>query len=167
MRPSLFPMVLLLAVGCATAPPLRSHFSRPPHLFPADGFITQRAVLSVHGRQFPLNGYLALSAAGGKRLVVTENFGHVVADVLVKPEGTIFVMKSSPMFPSKYIRRGLADDLQCLFGDATNQDCPVEMPEADHFILKRRAYSLDLRILEVKSGPQPADLFDAAKAEIK
>ena len=35
-----------------------------PQLFPADALITQRAVLTVRGRQFTLNGYVARSATG-------------------------------------------------------------------------------------------------------
>jgi hypothetical protein len=168
MRLSLLPLVFILAAGCATAPPPPTvQFSRPAHLFPADAFITQRAVFSARGRQFPLNGYLALSETGGKRLVITENFGHVVADVLVKPDGEVFVMQSSRMFPPKYIRRGIAADLQCVFGGSTDADCPVETVDADHFIIRRHGYSVDLRILDVKPGAQRADLFDATKAEIK
>ena len=167
MRLNLLPLVFILAAGCATAPSDQTHFTRPANLFPADGFVTQRAVFSARGRQFPLNGYLALSKTGGKRLVITENFGHVVADVLVKPNGDVFVMRSSQMFPPEYIRRGIAVDLQCVFGEATNADCPVEMPGPDHFIIKRHGYNVDLRILSVKSGPRPAELFDASKAETK
>ena len=167
MRLNLLPLVFLLAAGCAVAPPEQSHFSRPANLFPADGFVTQRAVFSVRGRQFPLNGYLALSQTGGKRLVVTENFGHVMADVLVKPDGEIYVMQSSRIFSPEYIRRGVAADLQCVFGEVTNRDCPVQMLSPDHFVVKRRGYTLDLRILDVKPGPQPADLFAARKAEAK
>ena len=165
MHLKLLPSVLILAAGCAAAPPVQSHFSRPANLFPADGFITQRAVLSMHGRQFPLNGYLAMSETGGKRLVITENFGHVLADVLVKPDGKVFVMQSSPAFSTTDIRLGVAADLQCVFGDATNRDCPVEMLNANHFIVKRRGYLLDLRIVEVKPGAQSASLFDESKAE--
>lgn len=165
MRLKLLPSVLVLAAGCAAAPPEQSHFSRPANPFPANGFITQRAVFSTHGRQFPLNGYLAVSETGGQRLVITENFGHVLADVLVKPDGKVFVMQSSQAFSPKDIRLGVAADLQCVFGDATNRDCPVEMPDANHFIIKRHGYSLDLRIVEIKSGAQPASLFDESKAE--
>jgi hypothetical protein len=148
--------------GCATSP---NHFSRPANLFPTDGFITQRAVFSVLGKQYPLNGYLALSETGGKRLIVAESFGHVLADVLVKPDGIIFVMQSSHVFSPAYIRRGLAPDLECIFGSATKANCPVQMLSKDHFLLKRRFYTLDLRIVDVKSGPQRADLFDETKAE--
>ena len=90
-----------------------------------------------------------------------------MADVLVKPDGRIIVMQSSRMFSSKYIRRGIAADVQCVFGGATNGDCPVEMLSTDHFIVQRHGYTLDLRILDVKAGAQPAELFDASKAEKK
>src|SRR4051812_39875193 len=86
-----FLFLLLLAAGCAT----RSNLPRPGHSFPADAFITQRAVLTARGRQFTLNGYLSLSATDGKRLIITENFGNVLADVMITPTGAIHVMRAS------------------------------------------------------------------------
>ena len=100
MRRNLLSLILLLAAGCASTPPPKQ-FSSPAGIFPADGLLIQRALFTARGRQFALNGYLALSAAGGKRLVVTETFGNVMADVLVKPDGKIIVMQSSRMFPEK------------------------------------------------------------------
>jgi hypothetical protein len=155
----------MFLAGCAGAPPSPTGVPHPAISLPADGFITQRAVLSIRGRQFPLNGYLAVSETGGKRLVVTENFGQVVADVLVQPDGEIRVMQSSQMLTADSIRRGMAVDMQSLFGGVANEDCPVELLGPDHFLVKRRAYTLDLRILEVKTGLQPAALFDASKAK--
>ena len=152
----------IILAGCATAP---NYFSTPTNLFPANGFITQRAVFSAFGKQYPLNGYLALSETGGKRLIVTESFGHVLADVLVKPDGKIFVMQSSRVFSPEYIRRGLAPDLACVFGGTTNSNGLVQMLSPNHFLLKRHFYTLDLRIVDVKSGLQPANLFDETKAE--
>ena len=159
----LMPLILFLAAGCATEPPLQNHFSRPANLFPADAFITQRALFSARGMQFALNGYLAMSQTGGKRLVVTENFGHVVADLLIKPDGTIFVMQSSRMFPARFIRRLVAADVECVFGGVPKLDCPVMILDPNHFLIDRGGYKLDLRILEIKPGAQPAELFDETK----
>src|SRR5688572_14281631 len=102
--------LLLLAAGCATRP--KETFPRPGHTFPTDGLITQRAVLTARGRQFTLNGYLSVSATGGKRLIIMENFGSVLADVLVKPDGAVHVMRSSPAFRRKWIERHVVADLQ-------------------------------------------------------
>jgi hypothetical protein len=158
-------LLWLVAAGCATAP-VSDHAARPVNPFPAEAFITERAVFNARGAQFPLNGYLALSAAGGKRLVVTENFGRVVADVLVKPDGKIFVMQSSRMFPATYIRYGIAVDLECLCGDSPAADCPVKMPGPNRFVIDRGTrYRLDLQIVEIKSGTPAAELFDETKAE--
>ena len=88
----LLSLVLMLAGGCASNPP--GHFTRPDGAFPAEGLIVQRVLLTIHGRQFALNAYLAQSPANGKRLVITETFGAVVADVLIKPDGTAVIMKS-------------------------------------------------------------------------
>ena len=94
---------LILSLCCSPcwlAAPRRRRSTLPARRksFPADALITQRGVLTVLGRQFTLNGYLASSATGGKRLIVTENFGSVLADVLVKPDGSVQVMRSSRAF---------------------------------------------------------------------
>lgn len=152
-------LLLLLAAGCATPPPPAAG-PRPARSFPADALVTQRAVLTVRGRQFALNGYLASSAAGGRRLIVTGMFGAVLADVLVKRDGTVLVMRSSKLFRPVWVERYVAGDMQCIFGDAPDAVCPVRMLSATHFLIERRWYKLDLEIVETKPGPQPAELFD-------
>jgi len=160
MRRNLFLLALMLAAGCASTQPPPSHFARPANLFPADGLLVQRALFTARGRQFALNGYLALSETGGKRLIVTENFGNVMADLLVKPDGKVFVLRSSRMFPERYIRRLMAADVECIFGGMLKLDCPVTMLDTNHFVLDRGGYKLDLRIVETKIGAQPASMFD-------
>jgi len=163
MRLNLLLLLTVLLVGCATTP--RSQIQRPPDSVPADAIITQRGVLTVLGRQFTLNGYLSISATGGKRLIVTENFGGVLADALIKPDGTVHVMRSSRAFKSKWIKRYIAADVECLFGIGSRTDCPGQMLSPTHFLIERRWYRLDLRIVETKPGPQPAAMFDESKAE--
>ena len=163
MRLNLFLLLLIfLTAGCATAPP-PEHFSRGANLFPADALMIQRAVLTIHGRQFTLNGYLAVSKTGGKRLIITENFGAVLADVLVKPDGRIFVMRSSRLFRPDWIQRYVAADLKCLFGDAPQANCPEKILSPTHFVLAHHGYTLDLQIVETKPGPQPPELFGETK----
>ncbi len=41
------------------------------------------------------------------------------------------------------------------------------MPEPNHFLIDRGAYQVDLRILEIKPGPQRADMFDETKLPAK
>jgi hypothetical protein len=153
----------ILLPGCATTP--RSQIQRPPDSIPAEAMIAQRGVLTVLGRQYSLNGYLSISATGGKRLIVAENFGGVLADVLIKPDGTVHVMRSSRAFKPKWIRRHIAADVECIFGNGSKLDCPGQMLSPTHFVMKRRWYKLDLRIVETKPGPQPASMFDESKAE--
>jgi len=160
MRRNVFPLLWLsLAAGCAT-PSSPGNLPRAAGWFPADALVTQRAVLTARGRQFTLNGYLALSGTGGKRLIVMESFGAVLADVLVKPDGTVRVMRSSRIFPRTWVERFVSPDLQCIFGDAQRLACPVRTLSATHFIIERRAYKLDLHIVETKPGTQPAELFE-------
>ena len=66
------------------------------------------------------------------------------------------------LFRSRY---GIAADLECIFAGATNKNCPVKMLGANHFVISRVGYKLDLRIVETKLGAQPPELFDETKAE--
>jgi hypothetical protein len=147
----------LVLAGCATPP--RSQIPRPANPFPADALITQRGVLTVRGRQFTLNGYLASSTTGGKRLIITENFGSVLADVLVQPDGAVRVMRASRTFKPEWIRRYIAADVECIFGTTPTPDCPGQMLSPAHFLIERRWYKLDLQIVEIKPGPQAAEMF--------
>ena len=160
---------LLLAVtasllcGCATTP--CAQIQRVPNSFPADALIIQRGVLTFFGgKQFTLNGYLASSSTNGQRLIVTENFGGVLADVLVKPDGKSYVMRSSRAFKPKWIEQFIAADVRCIFGNSQQTDCPGQMIAPNHFLIERRWYKLDLHIVETKPGLQPAEMFEATKA---
>ena len=152
MRRSRFVLPLvLLAAGCASPMPSPSSVPRTAGSFPANALVTQRAVLTVHGRQFALNGYLALSETGGRRLIVTEMFGQVLADVLVKRDGTVHVMRSGRTFRPAWIRRYVAADMERVLAEVS----PV--------VLVRRGYTLEVRTVETKPGPQPPELFDETR----
>lgn len=143
--------------GCATAP--RTQLQILPQTFPANALITQRGVLTVFGgRQFTLNGYLATSATNGHRLVLTENFGSVLADVLLTPDGTAHVMKSSRAFKPKWIERYIAADLRCLLG-LGDADCPGQQLGPERFAITRRWYRLEVQTVSVTPGPQPPEMF--------
>jgi hypothetical protein len=159
-------LLVCFAAGCVSPPP-PTNTSSPAAVFVGDGLITQRAVLSVRGRQFALNGYLAQSASGGERLIITEMFGQVIADVLVKPDGSVLVMRSSRLFRPTWISRYVASDMQCIFGGTPKVICPVQKLSATHFFIARRWYKLDLQIVETKPGPQPVQLFDEKIEPIK
>src|SRR5689334_11839992 len=78
---------IVLTTGCASP---STHVKIPPRprwSFPADARITERAILTARGREYPMNGFLVSSETGGLRLVVTESFGQMLADVLVQPNG--------------------------------------------------------------------------------
>jgi len=122
--------------------------------------MTYRAIFTARGKQFALTGYLALSESGGKRLIISQALGQTMADVLVKPDGAVYVVQSSPMFKEEWIRRFVAADLECIFGKSPRKKCPVKMVDANHFLINHFWYKLDLRIVETKVGPQPENLFN-------
>ena len=128
------------------------------------GLLTTRGIFTVQGRQFALNGYLARNAAGAMRLVVTENFGGVMADLLVEPDGAVRLMRSGAVLRPVWIRRYVAGDLACLFGRPAPGSCAVQQLDPDHYRIERRWYTLDLRTVASRPGPQPPELFDAKKA---
>jgi len=163
MHRNFFALLLVcFAAGCATPP---DNAPRTVRLLPAEALVTQRAILTARGREFALNGYLAQSATGGQRLIITEMFGHVLADVLVKPGGAVHVMRSSKLLRPAWIEGYVAADMQCMFGGAPDIACPVQVLSATHFVIKRRWYKLDLQIVETKPGPQPRELFDETRKE--
>jgi hypothetical protein len=154
---------VLLITGCATSKtkPATAAFERD---FPANAFMTHRAIFTARGKQFALTGYLALSETGGKRLIISQSLGQTMADLLVKPDGTVHVMQSSPMFKPEWVRRYVAADLECIFGKHPEKKCPVQMLDPKRFFIKHFFYRLDLRIVETKVGPQPDNLFDPTQA---
>lgn len=128
--------------------------------FPGDAFMTHRAVLSFPGhREFALTGYLAISQARGLRLVISEQFGGELADLLVKPDGSLHLIKAGPMLKEEWIEKYVAADLKCIFG-RSEKNCPVKIMSPNHFVVKRHIYRLDLRIVETRPGPQPDKLFE-------
>ncbi|HEY3863461.1 MAG TPA: hypothetical protein VGO59_16410 [Verrucomicrobiae bacterium] len=154
MRRSFLALLLAwLAAGCAAPLPTRTVASP----LPADGLLTERAVLTARGKQFALNGYLSQSAAGGRRLIITEMFGQTLADVLIKPDGTVQVLRSSRVLRPAWIKRFIAADVQCIFGGSPG---PVRKLSETHFEIRRLWYKLDVQIVETRPGPQPKELFD-------
>jgi hypothetical protein len=152
----------LLMVGCATT---KSKTGAVTGLqFPPDAFMTHRAIFTARGKQFALTGYLVLSESRGKRLIISQQLGQTMADLLVKADGTVHVMQSSPAFKPEWVRKYVAADLECIFGKHPHKQCPVQVLDANHFLIKHFFYKLDLRIVETKVGPQPEKLFDPGQA---
>ena len=165
MRSKLIAILLpvLLIVGCGTVShPPSGALPSPSWSFPPDARITQRGILTARGRQFALNGFLSRSETGGLRLLITESFGQRLADVLVKPDGKVIVMHSSRMLRPAWISRYVARDLVCVFGQPPQADPAVTMPDLNHFLIQRPWYTLDLRVVQVETGPQTANHFDPA-----
>jgi hypothetical protein len=164
----LSPLVLvsfsvLLITGCATSKSENKTTPFETHL-PPNAFMTHRAIFTARGKEFALTGYLVLSEKHGKRLIISSGLGQTMADLLVKPDGTVHVMQASPMFKPEWVRRYVAADLECVFGKSPGKKCRVQMLGSNHFLLKHFFYKLDLRIVETRPGPQPEALFDPTQA---
>jgi hypothetical protein len=154
-------LLAMWLIGCATptqtCTPLR---------ITTTAILTQRAVLTIHGRQFTLDGYLALSENYGMRLIVMQSLGQVIADVLVKPDGSMCVVRVAPGLRREWIERYMVRDLKCLFGNVAGP-CPVHTLDGTKFIVQDWGYTLVLRTVETKPGPLPAQLFDNTRATSK
>lgn len=135
--------LLLLLTGCATVPP------RAPVRVTTNALLTQRAVLTIHGRQFSLTGYLALSETNGMRLILNSSLGQVMADVLVKPDGAVYLMRPSPALRREWIEQYVAGDMR-RFAESPTPDLSIQ----------DRNHILELRTVETKPGPQPVKLFE-------
>ncbi len=152
-------LLIILLSGCATPTPRQT-----PLRVATNALLIQRGVLTIHGRQFTLNGYLALSESGGMRLVMTQALGPRMVDVLVKNDGSVHVMYVGPSLRPIWIERYVVRDMKHLFGNiATPPSSPCRALDDTHFEVKDRAYTLELRTVETKLGPQPAELFDETK----
>jgi hypothetical protein len=149
-----------LLAGCATSKS-ENRAAISERNFPANAFMTHRAIFTARGKQFALTGYLALSETGGKRLIISQSLGQTMADLLVRPDGAVQVMQASPAFKTEWIRRYVAADLECIFGEHPKKHCPVQMLGPNHFFIKHFFYKLDLRIVETRVGAQPQSLFEA------
>ena len=154
---------VLLVTGCTTTRSKTNAGAFEPN-FPANVFMTHRAIFTARGKQFALTGYLALSESAGKRLIISQPMGQTMADVLVTSDGIVHVMQSSPAFKPEWVRKYVAADLECIFGKHLQKKCPVQGLDANHFLIKHFFYKLDLRIVETKVGPQPEKLFDPNQA---
>jgi hypothetical protein len=157
-------LVVLLAVGCTTTK-TKTNAGAFEAQFPANAFMTHRAIFTARGKQFALTGYLVLSESGGKRLIISQPMGQTMADVLVTRDGTVHVMQSSQGFKPEWVRRYVAADLECIFGEHLKKKCRVQILDPNHFVIKHFFYKVDLRIVETKAGPQPQNLFDPTKTQ--
>jgi hypothetical protein len=146
--------------GCTTPAPPQPSTLRLSASFPAEAFLTQRAVLTGRGRQFAFNGYLAFSQTRGMRLVLTGDFGQILADVLVKHDGSVHVMQSGKILHPNWIRHYVAEDLKCVFAESPARHGSLQVLSPSHFILRRPWYVLDISIVETRVGDQPPALFE-------
>lgn len=154
---------VLFVTSCATT---KSKSTSGAELqFPPNAFMTHRAIFTARGKQFALTGYLVLSESRGKRLIISQQLGQTMADLLVTPNGTVHVMQSSPAFKPEWVRKYVAADLECVFGKHPQKKCPLQVLDPNHFVIKHFFYKLDLRIVETKTGAQPESLFDPVKAQ--
>ena len=107
-----------------------------------------------------MTGYIARSETNGLRLLMTENFGGVLADVIIEPSGKVIVVQTKPPLRPAWAENYVAEDLRCVFGRGSPEDCPGWMLSPNHYVIKRPRYTLDLQTVEVKTNVPPASVFD-------
>jgi hypothetical protein len=157
---SWFMLLAVLLTGCVTQ---RNSAQTPLAHLPEEGLMTHRAILAARGKgEFALTGYLAVSRTRGMRLIISENFGGQLADVLVQPDGSVHVIKAGPMLKREWIEKYVAADLKCIFGKP-DKHCHAAVLGPDHFMIKHFIYRLDLRIVSTTPGPQPASIFEVSQ----
>jgi hypothetical protein len=89
------------------------------NIFPGRYRATQRAIVTVGGRQFTCDGLLDVSPAEGWHLAIVSSFG-VVTDLRVKADGGCDLLKVTPLFREDWSRRFVARDLRRLFVTPAN-----------------------------------------------
>lgn len=82
--------------------------------FPSAYRATQRAIISVRQRQFVCDGLLTVSPAEGWHLALVSTLG-LVTDVRVKGDGSLEVLKVTPLFREAWARDYVARELRWLF----------------------------------------------------
>jgi hypothetical protein len=82
--------------------------------FPPEYRATQRAIITVRGRQYVCDGLLTASSADGLHLALISTLG-LVTEVRVRPDGPAEVLKLTPLFPEDWARSYVGQDLRWLF----------------------------------------------------
>jgi len=133
--------------------------------FPPVYRAAQRAIISVHGRQFVCDGVLTASPVEGWHLAVISTLG-LVTDLRVKADGSTEVLKVTPLFRENWAREYVARELRWLFapppalvpvGRLTDGRLVLEAASPADQLKARYACSADGRrweALEVLSGEQ-------------
>jgi hypothetical protein len=108
--PSLGPPTLDLG-GASSIPVDQLKAPWPPSL------MTHRAILSIHGRELPLDGRLAVGPQGALRLVALGPMGQIIFDVLAEPGAAPRVLRCTPAFPEAWVNAFAGRDLDTVFRD--------------------------------------------------
>ena len=82
--------------------------------FPPTYRAAQRAIITVHGRQFVCDGVLTVSPAEGWHLAVISTLG-LVTDLRLRTDGAAEVLKVTPLFREAWARDYVTRELRWLF----------------------------------------------------
>lgn len=83
-------------------------------MFPARYGATQRAVITVAGKQFACDALLSVSPADGGHLALVSSLG-TVTDLRVRADGATELLKITPLFRADWSRNYVARDVRELF----------------------------------------------------
>lgn len=119
-----------LALGCA-GPGFEPHVVTPGALtasagaaeqaartladwYPPRFKAAQRAILTVHGRQFALDGILDSSPETGRHLAIVSALG-LVCEARITPSGAVELLRTTPLMRENWSREYVAQTLRLLF----------------------------------------------------
>ena len=84
------------------------------NLFPPAYRATQRAIITVRGKQFVCDGVLHVSPDSGLHLAVVSTLG-LVTEIRVAPNGKVSLLKTTPLMKETWSSGFVARDLKILF----------------------------------------------------
>ena len=108
-------------------------------LYPPEYRATQRAIIRVGRKQFVCDGMLTVSPQAGWHLALISTLG-LVTDVRLTTNGTVQVVRVTPLFTDAWSREFVSRDLRQLFALSLEIEIGGRLPDG-RFVLESRKMS--------------------------
>lgn len=103
--------------------------------YPQQFRAVHRAVLTVRGRQFSLDGYLRADRRAGFRLLATTGFGGSVFELAWSEEDGPIVLQSNGILRDDRLLAGPVEDVRAIFFNAPSPEAQLEARGPDALAL--------------------------------